>query len=81
MLFHLSVCSSEFSSLDFNIRNLLRSNCNFEVKLVKFIRHQANMIAHSLTKAAISRQMFDFVSPCIQHCLNDELSYFCSNKK
>jgi len=74
MLFSLSVGSSEFSSLDFNIKNLLGSNCNFEVKLVKYFGCQANMIAYSLTKAAISsasRHMFDFAPPCIQHYLND----------
>jgi ribonuclease HI len=47
----LSVGNSEFSSLICNINNILLSNPNF---VVKFIKRQANMVAHTLDRAAIS---------------------------
>ncbi|GAU22732.1 hypothetical protein TSUD_138570 [Trifolium subterraneum] len=65
---------SEFCSLVSSIRNSLSSLSNFEVK---FVRRQANMVAHSLARAAISwasHQSFDFVPPCIESLINNELS-------
>jgi hypothetical protein len=47
----LGVGNSEFSSLICNINNILLSNPNF---VVKFIKRQANMVAHSLVRVAIS---------------------------
>jgi hypothetical protein len=40
----------EFSSLICNIRNILSLNSNFKVK---FIKRQANMVAHKLARAVI----------------------------
>jgi ribonuclease HI len=64
---------SEFSTIICNIRNALSLNQNF---LVEFVRRQANMVAHSLAKAAIfwtSRQVFDVLPLCITPLLNKEM--------
>lgn len=49
---------------------MLLSHNNFEVK---FIRRQANMVAHTLVKMVIahaSRYVYDYVSPCT-NVIND----------
>jgi ribonuclease HI len=64
---------SEFSTIICNIRNALSLNQNF---LVEFVRRQANMVAHSLVRAAIfwaSRQVFDVLPLCITPLLNNEM--------
>ncbi|PNX94323.1 cytochrome p450 [Trifolium pratense] len=48
---HLYGGSSEFSSLICRINNILLCNQNF---MVKFIRRQANNVAHTLAKAVLS---------------------------
>jgi hypothetical protein len=45
----LRVDNSEFNSIICNIRNVLCLNPNF---MVKFIKHQTNIVAHTLAKAA-----------------------------
>ncbi|GAU27275.1 hypothetical protein TSUD_125560 [Trifolium subterraneum] len=65
--------SSEFSSIICNIKNALLSNPNF---VVKFIKRQANMVAHTLARAAISwsnRCTFDLLPLCIMPLLNNEM--------
>ncbi|GAU38425.1 hypothetical protein TSUD_396050 [Trifolium subterraneum] len=42
---------SEFSSIICNIQNILSLNSNFNMK---FVKRQANMVAHKLARAAIS---------------------------
>jgi ribonuclease HI len=64
---------SEFSSLICNIKNTLLSNSNF---VVKFVRRQANMVAHSLARAAISRprrDVIDILPTCIATLLYNEI--------
>jgi ribonuclease HI len=65
--------NSEFSSVICNIRNALSLNQNFKVE---FIRRQANMVAHTLARAAIlwaSRRIFDVLPLCITPLLNNEM--------
>jgi ribonuclease HI len=64
---------SEFSILITRIQSLLRSNNYFEVKYVK---RQANKVAHYLATAAFSlsrRRVFDLVPPCIATYLINEM--------
>ncbi|GAU35379.1 hypothetical protein TSUD_57280 [Trifolium subterraneum] len=52
---------SELSSIFMSIKSLLHCNSNFEIK---FIKRQANMVAHTLARAVISwssRKLFDYV--------------------
>ncbi|XP_058746446.1 uncharacterized protein LOC131619358 [Vicia villosa] len=63
---------SEFSLIIKSIQNLLSFFPNFKVK---FIKRQANSVAHTLTKAANSwsrRSFFNLVPPCIEFCLMNE---------
>ncbi|KAK2374133.1 hypothetical protein QL285_075114 [Trifolium repens] len=65
---------SEFSTLIAHIQNLLRMNNYFEVKYVK---RQANKVAHSLARATFSmsrRCIFDSVPRCIETQLINEMS-------
>jgi ribonuclease HI len=65
---------SEFSVLISHIQDLLRMHNYFEVKYVK---RQANMVAHSLARAAFSmsrRRIFDSVPRCIESYLINETS-------
>ncbi|MCI15715.1 cytochrome P450, partial [Trifolium medium] len=48
---HFRAGSSEFSLLVGHINNILHCNPNF---MVKFIKRQANMVAHALARAAVS---------------------------
>jgi hypothetical protein len=48
---NLRSSNSEFNSLICNIKNVMSLNLNF---IVKFIKRQVNMAAHTLAKAAIS---------------------------
>jgi ribonuclease HI len=57
---------SEFSLLISHIQSLLRLHNYFEVK---YVRRQANKVAHYLARAAFSisrRRVFDSVPPCIE---------------
>ncbi|CAJ2634618.1 unnamed protein product [Trifolium pratense] len=65
--------SSEFSSIICLIKNTLLCNPNFKVK---FIKRQANMVAHTLARAAISwssRCTFESIPTCILPLLNNEM--------
>jgi ribonuclease HI len=64
---------SEFSHLIAHIQFLLRSNNYFEVKYVK---RQANNVAHTLARAAYSmssRRVFDSIPRCIDTILINEM--------
>jgi hypothetical protein len=64
---------SEFSSLITHIKSLFKMNNYFEVKYVK---RQANKVAHSLGKAAYSissRRMFESIPRCIHTYLINEM--------
>ncbi|XP_058726136.1 uncharacterized protein LOC131597455 [Vicia villosa] len=68
------VGSSEFSVIINSIRQLLALFPNFEVK---FIRRQANLVAHALAKAANSwarRSFINSVPPCIEPYLLNDIS-------
>jgi ribonuclease HI len=70
---HFHGGSSEFSVIISNINNILSCNTNF---MVKFIRRQANMVAHTLARAAISwssRCTFETLPICITRLLNNEM--------
>jgi hypothetical protein len=63
----------EFSFIVSNIINILSCNQNF---MVKFVKRQANMVAHTLARAAISwsrRCTFEMVPICITQLLNNEM--------
>jgi hypothetical protein len=65
--------NSEFSLLIYHTVNLLLCNPNF---MVEFIKRQANMIAHSLARAAIfwsRRCTFETLLLCITPLLNSEM--------
>jgi ribonuclease HI len=65
--------NSEFSDIVSSIKNMLSLLSNFEVK---FVRRQANMVAHALARAAISwasHRFFDIVPPCIERLVNNEI--------
>jgi len=58
---------SEFYVIVSSIIYQLSLHSNFEVK---FVRRQANMVAHSLARAAcswVSHRMFDSYPSCIEH--------------
>ncbi|XP_058785019.1 uncharacterized protein LOC131659924 [Vicia villosa] len=64
--------NSEFSLLILSIQSLLQLYVNFEVK---FVKRQANMVAHSLAKTAYSwprRNVFNLPPPCIEFLLINE---------
>ncbi|KAK2390980.1 hypothetical protein QL285_064484 [Trifolium repens] len=64
---------SEFSLLISHIQSLLSLNHYFEVK---YVRRQANTVAHYLARAAFSmsrRRVFDSVPRCIETYLNNEI--------
>jgi ribonuclease HI len=64
---------SEFSSIICNIRNVLSLNQNF---VVKFVKRQANMVAHNLARAAIvwaSRYVVDVLPLYITPLVNNEM--------
>jgi ribonuclease HI len=70
---HLRGDYSEFSFIISQINNILRCNPNFEVK---FVKRQANMVAHTLARAVISwsrRCTFDSLPPCILTLMNNEM--------
>jgi ribonuclease HI len=70
---HFRGGNSEFSSLVRNIINFLACNQNF---LVKFVKRQANMVAHNLARAAISwsrRCTFETLPLCITRLVNNEM--------
>jgi ribonuclease HI len=64
---------SEFSLLISHIQSLLCLHNYFEVK---YVRRQANKVAHYLARAAFSmssRRVFDLVPPCIETYLINEM--------
>jgi ribonuclease HI len=66
--------NSEHCSIVTCIRQLLSSFTNFKVK---FIRRQANMVAHTLARAAISwasHRFIMYVPPCIASMINNEMA-------
>jgi ribonuclease HI len=70
---HVRGGSSEFSLIISQINNILFCNPNF---VVKFIKRQANMVAHTLARAAISqprRCTFDILPHCISTLLVNEM--------
>jgi hypothetical protein len=72
-IYHFCGESSEFSFLISHIINILSRNPNFKVI---FIKRQANMVAHSLARAAISwvsRCIFETLPHCITPLLNNEM--------
>jgi ribonuclease HI len=72
-IYNLHSGTSEFSVIICNIKHILMSNPNF---VVKFIKRQANMVAHTLARAAISwssRYSFETVPLCIATYLNNEM--------
>ncbi|CAJ2633313.1 uncharacterized protein LOC123892252 [Trifolium pratense] len=65
--------SSDFSSLICHVKHVLLSNPNF---VVKFIKRQANMVAHTLARVAISwssRCIFETLPLCITTLLSNEM--------
>jgi ribonuclease HI len=65
---------SEFSLLISSIKSLLVPHYNFEVK---FVKRQANSVAHLLAKAANSwsrRSFFHLIPRCIEQQLFNEMS-------
>jgi ribonuclease HI len=72
-IYHFRGGISEFSLLVSHIKNLLLSNPNFSVK---FIKRKANMVAHTLARAAISwlsRCTFETLLLCITPLLINEM--------
>jgi ribonuclease HI len=70
---HLRGGTYEFSILISHINNLLYRNPNF---VVKFIKRQSNMVAHSLARAAISWsccRTFETLPLCIANLLINEM--------
>jgi ribonuclease HI len=68
------VGTSEFSAVISHIKSLLLLCPNFEVK---FVKRQANMVAHSLARAAYSmpsRCIFESVPRCIDNYINNEMN-------
>jgi ribonuclease HI len=66
--------NSEFSIIISSIKNLLNLHSNFEVK---FVRRQANLVAHLLAKAANSwsrRNVFYTIPHCIENTLLIEMN-------
>jgi ribonuclease HI len=64
---------SEFSIVISHIQSLLLTNSYFEVK---FVKRQANKVAHSLARAAYSmssRRVFESIPRCIATYLNNEI--------
>jgi ribonuclease HI len=70
---HIHVGRSEFSSIVCHINNTLLLNPIF---LVRFVKRQANIVAHSLARAAISwprRCTLDSLPLCIATLLHNEM--------
>jgi hypothetical protein len=62
---------SEFSFVIHKIKCMLSENPGFEVKPIK---RQANMVTHTLDRAAVSwarRHIFALISPCIDTYLHN----------
>jgi ribonuclease HI len=70
---HRQTGVSDFSLLISHIQSLLSLHNYFEVK---YVRRQANKVAHYLARAAFSmssRRVFDSVPPCIETYLNNQM--------
>jgi ribonuclease HI len=69
----LRVGTLEFSSLIHNINNVLMISSNF---VVKFVKWQANMVAHSLARTTVlwsNRNIIELLPHCIATLLNNEM--------
>ncbi|KAK2391750.1 hypothetical protein QL285_065180 [Trifolium repens] len=72
-ILHIHVGNSEFSALVCQIKSIMLSNPNF---MVRFVKLQANIVAHSLARAAISwphRCIFDSLPICIATSLHNKM--------
>jgi len=72
---------SEFYAIVSSIIYQLSLHSNFKVK---FVRRQANMVAHILARAACSwasHRIFGSYPSCIEHWLINDNSYICFVKK
>jgi ribonuclease HI len=72
-IYHVRGGSSEFCFLISQINSILSCNPNF---VVKFIKQQANMVAHTLARAVISqsrRCTFESLPFCIPTLLVNEM--------
>jgi len=72
---------SEFCVIVSSIIYQLSLHFNVEVK---FVRRQANMVAHTLTRATCSwdsHRIFYSYHSCIEHWLINDNSQFCFGKK
>jgi ribonuclease HI len=70
---HIRDGVSEFSFIVRNINNVLLANPNF---VVRFVKRQANLVAHTLARAACSwprRCSFESVPLCITTILSNEI--------
>jgi ribonuclease HI len=70
---HRTIGVSEFSSIIHKIKCMLSLNTGFEVKS---IRRQANRVAHTLARAALSwsrSHVFDLIPLCIHNLLYNEM--------
>ncbi|GAU41436.1 hypothetical protein TSUD_98320 [Trifolium subterraneum] len=69
--------NSEFLSIVHDILSLMSSFINFEVK---FVRRQANLVAHALARAAnswASFHRFENIPFCIEHLIFNEMKLKC----
>jgi ribonuclease HI len=70
---HLRDGVSEFSHIVCNINNVLLANPNF---LVRFVKRQTNLVAHTLARVASSwprRCTFESIPLCITTILSNEI--------
>jgi ribonuclease HI len=70
---HVHAGNSEFSTLVCKIKDIMLLNPNF---MVRFVKRQANLVAHSLARAASSwprRCLFDSLPLCIATSLHNEM--------
>jgi hypothetical protein len=70
---HLRDGVSEFSHIVCNINNVLLTNPNF---LVRFVKRQTNLVAHTLARVASSwprRCTFESIPLCITTILSNEI--------
>jgi hypothetical protein len=77
---HVSVL--ELSSIIYKLKCILSLYSDFKVK---FIKRQANMIAHIIVRGAISwssRYLFELIPPCIEQLLyNNKMMWVSSCQK
>jgi hypothetical protein len=77
---HEPIGRSEFHALVYLIKSILVLHSNFEVK---FVKRQANMVAHTLARVACSwasHRIFEICPPYIDSTLNNDMNYVCFGK-